>query len=198
MINLAGKEDCDHHIADELLRAGIDTIEVPKSEGEVPFSIEGRLGHPESGLGFIRLWRAWYYWVAVGNIPLSVAKVLYDHPEGKKTVRVDGHCACPAPEAPWIKWINAETGQEMMAQADYEAQCKKYSDITKDDALWTILYEDMPKKYQIVPAPELHGGVQCVTCYHIDSQAGLLLYAQEVTKLNEKLIVHKDGAIIPV
>lgn len=198
MINLAGKEDCDKYIEDELLRAGIDVIEVPKSNGEVPFTIEGRLGHSESGLGFIKLWRAWTYWIAVGNVPLSVAKRLYAHPEGQRTVRVDGHCGCPAPEPPWIKWINAETGQKMISLADYEEQCKKYANIDKHDAMWNILYETMPNKYQIVPCPELKGGVQCVTCYHIDSQAGLLLYAQEIAKLNEDLIKHKDGAILSV
>lgn len=56
MKNLAGVRDCDITIADELKLAGIDQVGAP-AQGEVPYSIEGRIGK-------WRFWRLWYYWSA--------------------------------------------------------------------------------------------------------------------------------------
>ena len=145
------------------------------------------MGVAEIPVGFIKFWRAWYYWVAGGLVPLDVAKRLYAHPEGKKNVRVAGHCGCPPPEKPWIHWYNIKTGKEMMDQKDYEAQLEKYKDVKEGDAIWNVLYVDMPKKYEIVDNIETDPKAQqFIDCYHIDSQAGLLLFAQEITKLNER------------
>ncbi len=45
-----------------------------------------------------RLSRAWTYWVVKGNVPMDVARLLYGHPMGHRTVRVQGHCGAPDPE----------------------------------------------------------------------------------------------------
>ncbi len=89
--NLAGDIACNEYVKLELDLAGIDIVE--KAErGEVPSSFSGKLGDFEFS-------RAWYYWVVVGNVPLNLAKDMYHgSEEGKKYVRVAGHCGCPAPE----------------------------------------------------------------------------------------------------
>lgn len=133
MINLAGNQECDRYIREELTRAGIDIVEVPldRANGEVPYTLEGRLP------GY-RFRRFWYYWVVDGRTPLDLAEHLYAHPEGRATVRVAGHCGCPPP-AEWVK-RDPDTGE------------------------------------------------QYVSNYHIDDQAGLLLFAlvvQGKVKLEE-------------
>lgn len=122
MRNLAGDKNCDEYIREELTRAGIEVVEVPRSTSEVPYTLEGRL----PGYTFQRYW---YYYAVRGRTPLATAKQIYAHPEGLKTVRVAGHCACPPPE----QWL------------------RKYPD------------------------------GDYVERYHIDDQAGLLLFVLAVT-----------------
>lgn len=57
MINLAGKEDCDQYILEELKEAQIEAVQVPRAKREVPSAFEGHLGP-------WKFTRAWYYWVA--------------------------------------------------------------------------------------------------------------------------------------
>lgn len=91
MDNLAGKQDCDTTIRSELERCGITIVEGERSTNEVPASLTGILG-------CFTFWRAWYYWVVNGNVPIDIALELYADPVGKTDVRVDGHCGCPEPE----------------------------------------------------------------------------------------------------
>jgi len=94
--NLAGKPDCDINILDELYKAGVLIVEHGTPlRNEVPAQLTGIAGDFE-------FWRAWYYWVVNGPVPLDVAKILYKHPRGIKDVRVAGHCGCPPPEE-WAK-----------------------------------------------------------------------------------------------
>jgi len=77
----------------ELARAGINVIggpPPPTRDVEV-CRVEGAL------LGFT-FRRAWYYWMVSGMMPLEVARRLWDDPEGKRSVRVGGHCGCPSPD----------------------------------------------------------------------------------------------------
>ena len=111
MRNLAGVNNCDEYIKEELEKAGIPIIG-KISKGEVPYSIAGKLGDWSFG-------RAWYYWAAsvpehqgIG-LPLSVAKELhlkeYPFEEQKPryggliekygdVVRVSGHVGAPHPK----------------------------------------------------------------------------------------------------
>jgi hypothetical protein len=92
MVNLAGVTDCDDTIRAELRAAGIDSFRWPfKKMGEVPTQLVGCL----CGWMFER---AWYYWVCSGpGLPIEVARRLYA--SNRHDVRVDGHCACPSPDA---------------------------------------------------------------------------------------------------
>lgn len=109
MRNLAGEKMADEFIRNELTRAGIEIVEndtmIP---GEVPCKTTGRLVSSEGGVFTFK--RNWYYWVVKGPVPYEKAIKLYKHPEGRRTVRVVGHCGCPHPDD-WVADIgNSEMG----------------------------------------------------------------------------------------
>ena len=105
MRNLAGVEEADQYIQEELLLAGIDIVKAEAHREEVPYTLEGKLGP----------WtftRAQYYWRVNApdgeGLPLDFAVELHtrEYPiKGEKqpktygnAVRVSGHCGCPHPE----------------------------------------------------------------------------------------------------
>jgi hypothetical protein len=169
MKNLAGNKDCDKDIRDELERACIDVIPMSLTTNEVPANLGGRLGP-------FTFTRAWYYWVVWGPMPHAVAKELYVHPEGARTVRVAGHCGCPAPEDPWITWYSPD-GSHLWRRDKYEAEVKQYSDSPK----FTKMVKDLIDSGEYQVSDDLDkDGAPYVMSYHIDDQAGLLLFAMKV------------------
>lgn len=169
MKNLARDKDCDSYIMDELERAGIEATHGGKSYGEVPASITGRLGP-------FTFTRAWYYWVVSGPMPLDVAKELYAHPEGKRTVRVAGHAGCPAPEEPWVKWYD-DNGSCLWPRYKYEKELAQF----KDTPHLAGKIEYMVDSGEFRVSDDMtKDGVPYVMSYHIDDQAGLLLFAMKV------------------
>jgi hypothetical protein len=166
--NLAGDKECDKYIKEELDRACIDVIPLDRKGYEVPASIGGRLGP-------FTFTRAWYYWMVEGPMPLNVAKELYAHPEGARTVRVHGHCGCPAPEA-WVYWLN-DNGSILWPRHKYEAELKQFS----DSPVMLDSIKNMVDSGEYVVSDDLQkDGSPYVTSYHIDDQAGLLLFAMKV------------------
>lgn len=102
MRNLAGHHAADAYCAAELTAAGIEMVVSDKRcSAEVSTHVTGKIGD-------IALSRAWYYWCAHGKVPLAVAQKLYDDPIGKRDVRVNGDCTCPAPGDPGghIEWFD--------------------------------------------------------------------------------------------
>lgn len=125
MKNLAGMAEADMFIRQELALAGIRSLRLPNEEGkhpEVPRTVFGFLGgkalfdelttygeeKAESYLCLVNFQvmqtcaefafaRQWYYYTATGYVPMDVAIELYEHPIGRKDVRVQGHCGCPDP-----------------------------------------------------------------------------------------------------
>jgi len=101
MKNLAGVKECDTTIKEELYLADIEAIPA-EAKGEVPYSIEGKIGN-------WKLRRAWYYWVAsveilTDGLPVDDAMELHNKPNpidsGKilgTSIRSGGHCGCPSP-----------------------------------------------------------------------------------------------------
>ena len=172
MKNLAGNKDCDKYIRDELERANIEivTVELDTQHHEVPFTLEGRLNK-----GKIKLWRAWYYWVAEGRIPYDIAQKIYAHPEGKKTVRAGGHCGCVDPSTQ-LTWISKESGKPAISQEKYDKQIKPMLETMPE------IVEHFNEKNDVVD----NVSKMCdpfVTCYHIDDQAGLLLYSMLTSEM---------------
>ena len=89
--NVAGVEDPDERLSDELTAAGISVVDLyARWSGEVRAKVVGRLGPWHFN-------RAWYYWRASGpGIPPEDAAAL--HEAHGTAVRVDGHCGCPTPK----------------------------------------------------------------------------------------------------
>lgn len=124
MRNLAGDHECDAWIKYELTRARIpiEQIEVPHGS-EVPYRMIGRLGP-------IEFRRAWTYWVSNGPVAIEVARRLYADPVGRTDIRVDGHCGCPPPEAPWVDVIG---GHEFVTtyHIDSEIGLRFFADVIR-------------------------------------------------------------------
>lgn len=177
MINLAGNEKCDAYMRDELERARVPVIEVPRQDKnpDVKYSVEGRMGK-------FRFQRAWYYWVVNGPVPLEIAKQLYADPVGKRDVRVAGNCGCPPPERPWVDHYDAE-GKQIALDPTGEEQAKFKRFIEKGilkqeqfDALHWVKDEDEEKSVAVKSVVDL---------YHIDTEVGLRLFVDAIKDLPE-------------
>lgn len=106
-----------------------------------------------------------YYWHVTGKVPLAIAEKLYAHPEGRRSVRVAGHCMAPAP-IEWVEYFNNE-GKPMANQSELDKAPERLVTELK-----------MKERYDWVLDKTV--GNAFVTNYHIDSQAGLLLFTQMV------------------
>lgn len=93
--NLAGDPDCDAQICRELVEARIEAVPIERCGCEVDTGFEGRLKTP---YGEFRFHRAWYYWIVNGQVPIKIARKIYQNPVGQKDVRADGHCCCLPPD----------------------------------------------------------------------------------------------------
>jgi hypothetical protein len=162
MKNLAGNEECDLIISEELRRCKIPAVQVEKSVGEVPYSLIGTLGP-------IRFERAWYYWVVEGPVPLDVAIQLYEDPVGRTDIRVAGHCGCPPPES-WAQWYMS-TGEIVLSLKE-KTQIEGFPIIAKD--IGPVVFSDDPKSL---------GASAFVESYHIDTEIGLRVFADSIRRL---------------
>lgn len=167
MINLAGNKDADKHIYEELYLAGIEAIK-EESNGEVPYTIVGRVG-------YWKFRRAWYYWVATGAItkdglPLDIALKLHNTPHPTagimgNTIRSGGHCGCPSPD---------EYGANPVYDDEFKAELKA---IREDPENITNGRVSELCNLKIISVPRY------VDCYHIDDQIGLCELAKVIKSL---------------
>jgi len=166
MKNLAGDPNCDRYIAQELRRSMIPSVPYDGKLHEVPSRLHGKLGPFE-------FWRAWYYWVVHGPTPLAIAHELYEDVVGRTDVRVAGHCACPPPEEPWVKWYTTkgERVVETKQQAEYEAMLGRHPDWFPSAK--PIFWHDDPIAI---------GAIAYVNSYHIDTEVGLRLFCDVIRK----------------
>lgn len=175
MKNLAGISECDISIKEELYLADIDTVEL-KSDGEVSYSIAGRIGN-------WKLHRAWTYWIATveflkDGLPLEAAMELHNKPNPinpnqhlGQVIRSGGHCGCPAPDK---YGANPDYDDE-----DFNNQLKA---LGYKEEYWKVL----DKNAINITCGEVsqlckEGKVKTpfyVKSYHIDSQVGLNEFAK--------------------
>lgn len=176
MVNLAGRLDAAEHIAVELAEAGIAPfIDPARDHPEVKTKLRGRLVTPHGTFTFSR---NWYYWVAAGSVPLAIAERLYADPVGRKVVRVDGHCGCPPPEAPWIEW-RLPNGRKVLPLKQ-RVECERYINSGESDMLVGISRQILADN-DFSDDPKSIGASAFVTAYHIDSAEGLALFVRELT-----------------
>jgi hypothetical protein len=141
--------------------------------------------------GGILLRRAWTYWVVKGLIPLETATGLFADPVGKTDIRVSGHCGCPAPEDPWLLYLDDEG--RTVVKASEKKEFEKFG--------LTI-----PSYYRFEPEPKLFKPF--VHSYHIDSEVGLRIFADAIRTFSfhqmvtldkfAKVSVHHDEKPEPV
>lgn len=180
MENLAGQENCDRVIRSELTKARIHIVEGEKSKGEVPFTLTGEL----HGFTFRR---AWYYYVVSGDVPLYVAHELYQDPIGVDDVRVDGHCGCPPPGEPYhAVYFDANDYELSAPDPRNDELVDHWRKGTNHHSRSMIAMYDA--KYRHVNHPETVATLIIVDLYHIDSLAGLRLFADTIRKHN----LHSD------
>lgn len=113
------------------------------------------------------------YWIARGPMPLEVARELYAQPIGRDAVRVAGHCCCPPPEAPWITW-RAPDGRQVVPLAEREKCVAWIGRLWKTEAELdaSYLFSDDPTS----------AGAAFVESYHIDTEAGLILFVETIRR----------------
>lgn len=112
------------------------------------------------------------YWVVKGAVPLAVAEDLYADPLGHEDVRVAGHCGNPAPEDPWITWRSA-SGRVLApkkSKADFAAMVDR--GVMPQEIMDGYLFSDDRSK-----------ATPTIDLYHIDSEAGLRLFADKIRGL---------------
>ena len=173
VINLAGARDCDAHIRRELRRARIEANDCQPTGHEVDYSVMGRLG----GLTFTR---AWTYWIAEGRVPLKIARALYEDPIGRDDVRVCGHCGKPPPADPWLRYVDLDGMFLLDANDPKHVQELKYGSTPESTVEEQAIAAKMRTKYRWVEDRVAEAAEIFVDCYHIDTEAGLRLFADHV------------------
>lgn len=181
MINLAGVQEADRTIKEELYLAHIESIPM-KSEGEVPYTIAGRIGH-------WKLTRAWTYWVArtelcTDGLKLEYALELHDIPNPVndtqhmgQVIRAGGHGGGLRPDEYVSQPVYDDELDDKLMALGYK---KEYSKILGKEYIPINLGEvaDLCKSGKL--------DVQrYVDCYHIDSQVGLNEFAKYLEALRE-------------
>jgi len=169
MKNLAGDKDCDIVIKEELYLAGVETIKT-KSDGEVPYTFEGRVEN-------WNLKRAWSYWVASVERPqdglvLKDAMELYNTPNPVQpnqkigvVVRAGGDCTYPSPDSYVSQPIYDEQLNDRLKKLGYGETYSKALDMT----YIPITVGEVSK---LCKEGKLDFE-RYVDCYHIDDQIGL-------------------------
>jgi len=174
--NLAGDDNCDAVILDELKLAQIPWRRTVRVESEVRYSVFGHLGEYFFS-------RKWNYWALEGLVPLSVAKKIFENPIGKTDVRAEGDCTAPDPDT-CIKWVT-DDGQLVLdtkAHAQFEKLEKDHPALAAK-IRWRdeILFAEDPSKH----------GKAFVQNYHIDTDDGLVLLTKELVAAG----LDKPGAV---
>jgi hypothetical protein len=178
MKNLAGVKEADLTIKEELYLAGIEQVPA-EAKGEVPYTIEGRIGN-------WRLRRAWYYWVVItelltDGLPLKDAVELYEktnpiNPDKilGTSIRSGGDAGCSSPEDYTSQPVYDDELDEKLMALGYK---KEYSNILKR--------EYIPISVGEVARLCNEGKLDVqryVDCYHIDDQIGLNEFAKFLNK----------------
>ncbi len=164
-----GIKKTEKEICHELSISGVPVVSIlPKDRGEIQSSVGGKLGD-------FRFFRAWYYWVVLGNFPIKVAQEIWETEVGKKDIRAGGDCGPVAPEGYVVSWL-APDGRKIINLSEKESADRYILDgvFTQEevDARWLFA---KPEDFARL-------GEQYVTCYHVDSQQGLNLLLEIMRK----------------
>lgn len=151
----------------ELTKAGITPVlNAPQNRGEVPSKYDGVY----EGFTFDR---AWYYWRVHGHVPLHVAEELYNDPNGRQDVRVNGDCSCPEPSTQAFS-VDRATGKIIIDEKEWQDGLRIFGNWGLDQLA------DWKTKY--IPKSEAGEADRFISHYHIDTQEGLNFFMQTIKK----------------
>lgn len=166
MRNLAGQDDSDLCILDELTIAGIAPVEV-KPYGEPNAKFAGQFG-------YWTFHRAWYYWTASSSVGLSLPYAEALHTAIGTEVRVAGHCGCPPPSE-WVKHIGND-GRQISIDPEGKEQAGFASYVDRG-----LLIQSQMDQYRFVKSLDGVEHTSVIDSYHVDSQQGLNMLTQFIT-----------------
>jgi hypothetical protein len=171
MDNLAGEAECDSQIQKELVTAGVSIINVGTSNREVPYTLEGRLGP-------YKFWRAWYYWVVEGLVPIEVAREIYRDPRGKP-VRTVGYSGNYDPDE-WVK-ISRKEYDKYFPHYEKGELPPDLRDLIGSDSVGQKSEEELTKVF-LGTMEGLALQAFFINHYHIDTQDGLNFFVETIKK----------------
>jgi hypothetical protein len=150
----------DRAIARSLERARIEVVPLEQPSGDPPSRLRGKLGP-------IEIARHLSGWIADGPLPLTVARVLYKHPVGRREMRIAGRADQPPPEAPWTVWYTAhgERVYPVHLQARFRTTCEQSPGLVRMSP--SVIFHDEPAKL---------GATAYIDLYYIDSEDGLQVF----------------------
>jgi hypothetical protein len=144
----------------ELRRCGIQIVRQEQpTMGEVVTHLTGKLGP-------FRFTRAWTYWVMKGPMPLRAAQALYASPVGMTDVRAGGDAGCAPPDR-YATW-RMEDGREVVP--------------SKQEADFDRFHLDK-SRFVFLDAPFGLEVALFVGTYHVDSELGLYVLAEQIRQL---------------
>ncbi len=191
MKNLAGVEDADKYILEELYLAGIEAVRIKTATGEVPYSFVGKIGR-------WKLERRWSYWSVFvekkdKGLQLDKAEALYGkkHPTDKDVIlgniiRAGGDCTSPSPKESYVA--------QPIYNAEFVAECKSIGIPTR--SLKSMGLGEDETEYPDLNVGEIaklcnEGKIKAeryVNVYHIDEQIGLKEFASFLKSVGEDCI----------
>lgn len=118
-------------------------------------------------------WGALYYWIAKGPVPLAVAHELYEHPLGRRAIRVNGAWCCPPPQDHEVAWYTSE-GARVWSSHEEAAMKRMPPWITEPwHRLGPIVFHDRPTEI---------GATAYVELYHLHGDDALALFESVLRK----------------
>ncbi len=166
---LNSSPECNEAIKHELQLAGIKVGRANPASGEVISSVTGRLGA-------FTFRRTESHWAVEGLVPLEAAQEMHADPIARSGLKVGGHYARPAPGQFATVWLDPQ-GNLMLRVADKEE--------TEEDlaTLYPAAHRRMKRgtRVDFVADPALCGR-GFVDGYHIDTDDGLLLFADTIRR----------------
>lgn len=160
---MAGEKNCDYYIRSELEEAKVPIVATYDKHPEVSYSIGGSL------FGW-KMRRQWRYW-SVSKTPglaLPAAIKLFDL-DTNNVIRVVGHCASPHPK----EWTEAYNLSGYIIIPDPKAEPRELFDKFKVEHGMFSWDNDTSYEY--------------INSYHIDTQAGLNLWAKIIKNTEVKI-----------
>lgn len=130
-----------------------------KRLSKIPAIVTGELGD-------FTFERGSYWWTVTGELPLQIAKELYDDPAGRAYIRVAGNADHLPPAPPFVVWKTRHDNRQVLSSEEYMK--KRENGSLPDSAL---------NGYEVSDDPAAIGAQGFITYFHLDSEVGLRLFA---------------------